>query len=346
MRCYTNQLPASLQKGLAPFYLIFGEEPYQEAECVRQIKATAKQQGYDEVIKFNFLPGFDWQELLAQYNSMSLFSARTVIEFDLNQQKPGTAGGDAFKQLAQHINPDTVLIVKGQKAGQDIQRAAWFKALDKQGVFVPCYPLTGSHLHRWLDAQCHHLKLNLSPEAKRNLLEATEGNLLATSQELEKLSLLYASNPIDEQQVLTGLLNQSKFDIFDLNQATLSGQSEQVAKIMLKLASENVEPSTVIWALNKQLQTLINIKEGMLRGENLQALYKKNGVWKNQQGGISQTVNRLSNQQLEHIHQLLAQLDSGYKSAALSAPYQALLHVALSFCQPINVPLPITRSVQ
>ncbi|CAH9049504.1 DNA polymerase III subunit delta [Pseudoalteromonas sp. CIP111854] len=340
MRYYANQLSNQLKQALAPFYMVFGEEPYQEANCVQQIKHTAKKQGFDEVIKFTLLPGFDWQELIAQYNSMSLFSTRTLIEFDLNQQKPGTQGSQAFKLLTEQPNPDVIIIVKGAKAGQDIQRSAWFKALDKQGIFVPCYQLTGNHLARWLDEQCKRLKLNLAHDAKRSLLHATEGNLLATHQELEKLSLLYKSDPIDQTQVLTGLLNQAKFDIFDLNSALLNGNTKQIIKVMLKLASDNVEPTSIVWNLNKEAQTLRDLKQGLQQGQNISQLFKQNGIWKNQQAATSQAVERLTLAHIEQIIILLAQFDVAYKRAQLVSPYQALAHIALSFCQPIEFQLP------
>ncbi|MBD1581218.1 DNA polymerase III subunit delta [Pseudoalteromonas sp. S16_S37] len=340
MRYYANQLTNQLRQSLAPFYLVFGEEPFQEANCVLEIKQAAKKQGFDEVIKFSLLPGFDWQELIAQYNSMSLFSARTLIEFDLNQQKPGTQGSQVFKELAAHPNPDVVLILKGAKAGQDIQRSAWFKALDKSGVFIPCYPLTGAHLARWLDDQCKLLKLNLANDAKRSLLSATEGNLLATYQELEKLSLLYKSEPIDQKQVLSGLLNQAKFDIFDLNNALLQGNTKQLVKVMLKLAQDNVEPASIVWTINKEAQTLLSIKQGLQQGQNISQLFKQHSVWKNQQAATSQAIDRLTQVRLEQIIDLLAQFDTAYKRANIVAPYQALAHIALSFCQPVPFDLP------
>ena len=45
MRCYANQLPLQLQKGLAPFYLVFGEEPFQQGQCVSAIRQTASNKG-------------------------------------------------------------------------------------------------------------------------------------------------------------------------------------------------------------------------------------------------------------------------------------------------------------
>ncbi len=340
MRCYANQLTSQLKKGLAPFYMVFGEEPYQIAECVSQIRQAAKQHGFDEVIKFTLMQGFDWQEIIAQYQSMSLFSARTLIEFDLNEQKPGNTGSQIFKQLTELVNDDTILVLKGAKASQDIQRSAWFKALDKQGIFVPCYPLTGNHLTRWLDEQCYRLNLNLHNNAKQSLIEATEGNLLACHQELEKLSLLYGSDLVDQQAVMQGLLNQSKFDIFDLSDALLKGHAEQAVKVMTKLAADNTEAMSIFWAINKEASNLLAMQHARLTGANMTDLYKQFNIWKNQQATIQHALNRLNSKVLEQIIKQLAQFDAAYKQGNLIAPYQALTHICLVFCQPLSIPLP------
>ncbi|ASM53435.1 DNA polymerase III subunit delta [Pseudoalteromonas nigrifaciens] len=340
MRCYANQLPSELKKGLKPFYLVFGEEPFQEAQCVQQIRAIAKEQGFDEVIKFTLMQGFDWQEIIAQYQSMSLFSARTIIELDLNQQKPGIIGSNTFKKIIELINPDTILIIKGAKASQDVQRSAWFKALDKHGLFVPYYPLTGTHVKRWLDEQCQRLSLNMQNEAKLSLISATEGNLLACFQELEKLSLLHANALITQQLVMQGLLNQAKFDIFDLSDALLNGQAKQAIKVLNKLASDNTEVVSILWAITKELNTLIDVQIGLLNGEPIANLFKQKAIWKNQQAPVQSAINRLSIHTLEQISSELAIFDASYKQGNLIAPYQALAHICIKFCQPLNISLP------
>ncbi|RXF06722.1 DNA polymerase III subunit delta [Pseudoalteromonas sp. PS5] len=344
MRCYANQLSGSLAKGLAPFYLVFGEEPFQQGECVLAIRNAVKQQGFDEVIKFSLLPGFDWQELSAQYNSMSLFSARTLIEFDFNEQKVPTQGVSVLKSLAEQVNPDVIVIFKGLSAGQDIQRTAWFKAIEAKGLFVPCYALTGRHLERWFDDECKRLKLTISPQAKRALLVATEGNLLATHQELEKLSLLFGKSSVDEQQILSGLLNQSKFDIFDLNTGLLSGNSKQIIKVLNKLASDNVEPASILWTLQNQARTLLGVKSLWQAGTALPEAFKKYNVWKNQQALTQRALDRLTIEQIKQLLSLMADFDRAYKEARITAPYQALAHIALAFATPLIIPLPISQS--
>ncbi|WP_440053772.1 DNA polymerase III subunit delta [Pseudoalteromonas sp. T1lg65] len=344
MRCYANQLTTTLSKGLSPFYMVFGEEPFQQGNCVLEIRACAQRQGFDEVIKFALLPGFDWQELIAQYNSMSLFSAKTLIELDLNEQKIPAAGSQLLKELAQNPNPDVVLLLKGLGAGQDVQRTAWFKALEKQGVFVPCYALTGRHLERWFDDECKRLKLAITVPARRALLQATEGNLLATHQELEKLSLLYGKSQIDEQQIVTGLLNQAKFDIFDLNKGILTGNAKLIIKVLNKLAADNVEPVSILWTLQNQAKLLLNIKNAWQSGTPLEEAFKKHNVWKNQQAMTQQALDRLPVKVIKSLIGQMSEFDVAYKEGRVVAPYQALAHIALTFVQPIPIPLPITRS--
>ena len=345
MRCYANQLKEQLGKTLAPVYLVFGEEPFQVDQCVTQIRQSAKAQGFDEVIKLTLMQGFDWQELINEYQSMSLFSARTLIELDLNFQKPGIPGSNTFKQVVELLNPDTLLIVKGQKASQDIQRSAWFKALEKNGLFVPCYPLTGNHLSRWIDEQCRRLSLNIQADAKHALLDATEGNLLACSQELEKLSLLHDKALIDQQMVMQGLLNQAKFDIFDLSESLLLGNAHQAIKVLNKLAGDNTEAVSILWTLNKEANTLLSLQQGLANGESFHQLCTKNGIWKNQQSAVQQALKRLNIVSVEYIISLLAQFDANYKQGQLVAPYQALAHICLVFCQPLKIPLPCHKRV-
>lgn len=344
MRCYANQLPANLARSLAPFYMVFGDEPYQAEQAVQQIKQQAKQHGFDEVIKLAYHSGFNWQKLDSHYASMSLFSSRILIELDLNQQKPAKTGADHLKRYCENPNPDCIIILKGQKAGQDIQRSAWFKALDKQGVFVPCYPLEGAHFSRWLDTQLKRLNLRLAPDAKRALLDATQGNLLACAQELEKLALLHGEQPISEQQVLAGLLNQSQFDIFDLSASVLAGNAEQALTILSRLQAKNVEPTTIAWALNKELNTLTQLQQLQQQNAPLNSAFKQLGIWQKQQGQYQHALARLPLSQTAHLSTLLAQFDSHVKRGELSHIYAALGHICTAFCQPVPFALPILAS--
>jgi DNA polymerase-3 subunit delta len=301
VRCYVNQLKTQLNKGLNPFYLVMGEEPFQVQSCTNDIRDNAKKNGFSEVLKFSILPQFDWNEITQEYNSLSLFSDKRIIEIELGDQKAGQAGSNALKSLAQHVNPDCIIIIKGNKAGQDIQRSAWFKALDKQGLFVPCYEITANHLNTWLNQQCQNLSLVLDQQAKQFLLESTQGNLLATHQELEKLVLLYGSSEITKDHLLSVLRNQSKFDIFDLSDALLNGNVQQIINIINNLKSNHNEVASISWAITRDAQQLFEMSNALQSGENINQVFKSHNVWKNKQALYQHALTRIPVSQLKHI---------------------------------------------
>jgi DNA polymerase III subunit delta len=344
MRCYVNQLESKLRQGMHPVYIVMGEEPFQVQRCIDQIHAYAKKNGYDEVIKFTLLPQFDWQEVIQEYNSLSLFSTLRIIEIDLSDQKPGQPGANAFKQLSELDNQDCILIIKGEKAGQDIQKTAWFKALDAKGMFIPCYEITGNHLYQWLDSECHALQVSLTQDAKHILLEANQGNLLAIFQELEKLALIYGSELVDSEKLHPVLVNQSKFDIFDLSDAILQGEPVKIIEILTTLKQLNTEPTSVLWTLSRDAQQLLDMNIALHAGHTMPLVLKQFKVWKNKQLLFQNALNRISQQQLQNIIQLLAQFDTAFKSGSLISPWQSLAQICLSFGITFSSPLPIYKN--
>ena len=341
MRCYANQLTSKLQQRLEPVYMVLGDEPFQVQQCCQAIKSMAKQQGFDEHIRLTVTPQFDWQEIEQHLNSLSLFSDKKVIELDFADAKAGQQGAKVLKSIAERPNPDCLILIKGNKNGPEIQKTAWFKALDNIGLFVPCYEITGHHLHTWLNSQCQQLQLNLDSDAKALLLESTQGNLLATYQELEKLSLLYGPAPISSQLLAPVLLNQAKFDIFDLTDALLSGNSKQTVTILVRLQKDNTEITSVAWAIAREAQQLFTMQTRLQQGHNKAQIFKQYNIWKNRQNITEQALNRLPIEQLKLLISQLALFDRHLKQGTLVCPFQAITQISLGFCQPVNVAFPI-----
>ena len=86
-----EQLAGSLQRGLAPIYLIGGEEPLLLQECCDQIREAAKAQGFVERELLQVDRGFDWSEL-EQAAAPSLFATQKIIDLRLRTGKPGQKG--------------------------------------------------------------------------------------------------------------------------------------------------------------------------------------------------------------------------------------------------------------
>ena len=88
MQLKAEQLAGSLQRGLAPVYLIGGEEPLLLQECCDQVRKAAKAQGFIERELLQVERGFDWSEL-QQAAAPSLFATQKIIDLRLRTGKPG-----------------------------------------------------------------------------------------------------------------------------------------------------------------------------------------------------------------------------------------------------------------
>jgi len=188
MQCYPNRLKEQLSKRLAPFYLIFGDEPQQKLESIELIRQLAKQHGFDERQSLMADTGFQWNSLLEATQSLSLFAAKQFVELELPTGKPGSEGGKILQQLAAQSSTDVLVVLHGGRIGKDVQSTKWFKSLDQNGLYVPCYPLEGRALQAWINDRLRLSQLHPTPELVTLLADYCEGNLLAARQEIDKLA--------------------------------------------------------------------------------------------------------------------------------------------------------------
>ncbi len=97
---------------------------------------------------------------------------------------------------------------------------------------------------------------------------------------------------------------------------------------------------SILWAITKELNTLIDVQLVYLMASPLLIYLSKKQYGKTNQAPVQSAINRLSIHTLEQISSELAIFDASYKQGNLIAPYQALAHICIKFCQPLNISLP------
>ncbi len=75
-------MPAALKRGLAPVYLLSGDEPLTQGEAGDAIRAAARTAGFTEreVFFIERANSGPWDEIFASMQAMSLFAARKLVE--------------------------------------------------------------------------------------------------------------------------------------------------------------------------------------------------------------------------------------------------------------------------
>ncbi|MGS2720560.1 DNA polymerase III subunit delta [Paraglaciecola aestuariivivens] len=334
MQLYPNRFNLDNKSQLKGFYLIFGDEPQQKLTCIENLRTCALAQGFDERQTLVADAQFNWDLLIEATQSLSLFSSKQYIELELPTGKPGAQGSKILAMLAQQDNPDLLLVLHGGKIGKDVQNTKWFKALDKQGVYVPCYPLEGNALHQWINQQMQTAGMQANPQIAQLLVDYCEGNLLAAKQEIEKLLLLYPQGNPSLQEVEQAVVDQSRFTVFHLIDVLLAGDGQKAVKMLYRLESEGVEPTIIAWALTREWQTLNALLEDKQLGKSIN--WNQHRIWKNRQAFYQKALHRLSPQHLTQIQHKLAEFDHAIKQSQIVRPYIELCHLCLLF-MPFNM---------
>ncbi|WP_394204625.1 DNA polymerase III subunit delta [Shewanella waksmanii] len=329
MRVYPDQLTKHLNQ-LKPVYLIFGDDPWLTDQCRRQILDTARHQGFEENIQLYQESGFDWSTLVDEWQSMSLFASRRIIELTLPQAKPGADGSKTFSQLLSTNNPDTILLLKGPKLAAEQTKSKWFKALDSDGLYIPCATPEGPQFQRWLDGRINHYQLRLSQDARTMLTALYEGNLLAADQALQLLCLLSPNDVVDTEQLTAYFEDQSRFSVFQLADTLLNNQQDKAQHILSQLQAEGVAMPILLWSLFKELNCLLTLKSAQQRGEQLHGLWQKMRIWDKRKNLYQGALQRLELKHIEHMLAVTSTIERKLKSQG-QEDWVAMSHLCLLF---------------
>jgi len=131
-----DALSGSLERSLAPLYLIHGEEALVSLEAADLIRQQARQQGYLEREVLTVEPGFDWSSLTEAMSSVSLFASQKILELRVPGGKPGTEGSEVLVRFAAQLPEDTVSLIIFPKLERQQQQSKWFTALEKSATVV------------------------------------------------------------------------------------------------------------------------------------------------------------------------------------------------------------------
>lgn len=328
MRLKAGELEVHLRKGLQPVYLIAGDEPLLVAEALASLRAAARQAGFDEREILDADTGFDWGHLQAASVSLSLFAERRIIELRLTGGRTGQNGARAIAEYCQNPPEDVLLLINAGRLEPKQRSAAWVKAVDSAGAVVQAYPVPAHQLPDWIAGRMRAAGLQPTPEAAALLAERVEGNLLAAVQEVEKLRLLHGEGPVDVEAVRAAVSDSARFDVFDLTDAALAGDTPRVGRVARVLREEGVEPTLVLWALARELRTLVAVRAAVDAGEAPGQVLQGLRIWKARQPLVGRAARRGTARQWEALLARAAHADRVNKGAAEGRPWDELVQLA------------------
>jgi DNA polymerase-3 subunit delta len=319
----TDQLASNLKSGLAPIYLVGGEEPLLLQECCDQIREAAREQGYIERELLQVERGFDWSSLQLAA-APSLFASQKIIDLRLPTGKPGREGAKVLSEWAEAPDPNIVLLVSCEKWDASSRKSKWAGKLERAGRRVDIWPINSKDLPGWLEQRMQQHGMQPEPEVVRILADRLEGNLLAARQEIDRLALLKGAGMVTVDDVMKVVADSSRFDAFGLAENMLAGNLREGLRVAAGLRRMDTPMPLLLGALLKELKTTEAFRFAMRSGEQESMVFRRLNVWRNRQHTVRSAARRLNTRQLFVAFKQLSLIDRQSKGQAAGDPWRSL----------------------
>ena len=323
MKLTEDRLNNVLKESLDNIYVILANESILIEENLEKIYAKAKQEGFTEKNTHIIDSQNDWTFLSSNSDNLDLFGSKKILEVKLLGQGPGVKGANSLKDYSKSLDPNTLLVLIGEGLERKSISSAWVKALEKVGTLISIAPLSTSSLKVWIKNKAKELNIEIMQEALQLLIEKTEGNLMATLQEIRKLSLVYPSEKIDLEKMKKSITGSSKYSIFDFSNAFVSRNTSKAIQVLESLKVEGTPETLIIWALTRELNNLFKVsKSGSTKG-----------IWgpRNYLDSLIKTSKEVDIYKILKAYKRIAHIDSCIKGFNKQNPWLGIRELTLSF---------------
>jgi len=350
VRVYPEKLSATLTRGLAPIYVVGGDEPLLVEEALDAIREAARKQGYSEREVLEVDPSFDWQRLIEAYASLSLFASRRLIELrmprgitggkrksaddegDGEAEKGSGSGAKILPELAKNPAPDTILLVVCGKLDWRARQSGWWVALENAGASLYAEAIKADRLPGWLQSRLKQAGLSADREAIQLLAERTEGHLLAAKQDIDKLKLLFPKGPIGAEEIRAAVADSARFEAFDLADKILSGDATGAARALQRLRDEGEEIPKLLGALVYDLRTWANAALLKEKTGNAAQAVEQARIWRSRQPNFIKGLERATSAQILGWIARCADIDEHFKNNRKEQAWEELLSFVEAAC--------------
>ena len=336
MKIDADALAAHLENNLRPIYIVSGDETLLVQEACTLIRDAATNSGYQERRVFNVEANFNWDEFNQVSNELSLFAAQRLIELRIPSGKPSDPGKKALQTYAEAIPGNDLLLIVTGKLDKRGMSSAWFKALETAGAQITLWPVPHHQLPRWIEQRMGQSGVNADQEAIALLADLVDGNLLAATQEIEKLKLATGDSTVTPEMVRASVSDSSHYNQFELVDTAMSGDAESTCKMLQRLKSEGQELIPLLWNVSREVRLLSKLHASIASGMSENQAMQQQRIWRSKQRVVSAALRRLNQTKIDKLIQQLARIDLTAKGAAPGNSWDQLESLLLALAGSSN----------
>ena len=330
MNIKPEQLQNSLSNQLASTYFAFGAEILLVEQSLSMIKGIARENGFKERFRFDIDGNFSWDSIISLISSPSLFAEKRIIECRLTTGKIGVKGSKALTEILETLPDDILLIISSGKLEMAQQKSKWFKTLDKKGIIIQHWEVQSNQLVGWIKRNMSQLGLDSNIEVANAIAYCTEGNLLASMQEIQKLKIAYPDGKINLREYLNQIDQQSQYSVFGMIDSALQGDTDKVNKVFNSLIDDSTPPVILVSSLYREIKNLVNMSIELKTNQTIESILNNHRVWQKRKPLISNALKKHSYQKLQKLLLRLGRIDRSLKGMDNLDVYDELQNVVIA----------------
>jgi len=340
-------LAQSLRQGLAPIYLLHGDEPLLIEEAADELRAAAIAAGYGDRAAFAVDAGAHTRDDIAPLDALegdarapSLFSSLRLLELRVFGTRVGEALAQTLTGFATAPPPDTVLLVIAGRLEKSARATACQSAVDKAGVRVFARAVRPEALPGWIAARLRARALSAERGVGELLIHFLEGNLLAIAQEIDKLALLCPDGRVTLEAARTSVADNARFDVYAWVDACVGGDGVRANRMLWAMRAEGTASALALWALAREVRTLVRMAAEIDSGAPAARVVRAHRVWSTREAMVRAALGRLRYADLLGLLQETARADRIMKGRAAGDIWLELERLGLALA---GVPTPSAR---
>lgn len=319
-----------LQKNKKAVYVLVGLDHFLLSEAVLSIKKSWRMRGETDEKIVDINTAADWELLLQEANSYSLFAENTLLDVRFDKKTIDAVGKNMLSKYLQNINPKCLIII--QASGVSSKQLQWLTN-NEHVVLVQVTPLTEAALQSWITHQLKSRSIIHAPQVPSLIHQYSQGNMLACAQVIEKLTLVYdEATELTVDEVRAQLIDQCDFQLYELADACLTAKTEKALHLLRQACNNRAEPTLILWILTQEIRQLIQLSHLLKQSITFSAACAQLKIWPKRAKSYEMTLKRLSLSQLYQLLNNSQQLDERIKTNQSQQIWQGFETLTLSLC--------------
>ena len=331
MKLDSHALNQHLKGGLHGIYFLHGAEDLLLIESLDKLRAKAFKNEFKEKSRFTVRGRFNWDQVLGDLKTQSLFAEKKILEIHMPNSRPGKQGSEALIKLVEEISDDQLLIIICGKLEKDILRSKWVGFLNKKSVCIECKKVYPSQLPMWIKSRLRDQGLSINREALDMFVALTEGNLFVAMQSIDRLLLMETEKSVTLEDVNQCVADGAHFDLFQLTDAAIMKKPSRVLRIFESLKKEGVQPFELMRVINWEIKNLYDLMIDIGDGVSVNKAMQQARIWPNKQKMIGSFLQSMNKQHMENILDQACSVDKIIKGVNKGNPWDEISQLLFMF---------------